>query len=130
MMTVLSKLGFQMPELDVFMNGTYFVKKVRHIGYESIPDKRLCALLFMTVLVYLSLCFVILKKCCNIYGLFTSPNTADSANEELEQQSLLNTVSWWYRHSSFSGIKPDTNQGATSHLAFQGGKWAVTPTII
>ena len=85
----------------------------------------------MTVLVYLSLCFVILKKCCKIYGFFTPPNTDERPIEEFEQKSLLNTVAWWHvGRSQFNPFKRGSNQVATSHLSFQGGQCVVSPTII
>ena len=85
----------------------------------------------MTVLMYLSLSFVILKNCCYIFGLNKVNNRT---NDEFEQQSMLNTVSmkrvWLHRLARFNPLKPGSNQGVTSHLAFQGDHWAVSPTII
>ena len=95
-------------------------------------QKRLCALLSMTVLMYLSLSVVILKKCCYIFGLNKVNNRT---NNEFEQQSMLNTVSmnrvWWHRLARlFFPLKPGSNRGVNSHIAFQGDQWAVSPTII
>ena len=121
------RLAFEIWNLMLLWTGYYLWD---HLVYSLYSGKRLCSLLLMSVLVYLMFCFVMLKKCCKVYGFCADSRTDYRAVAVLEHQEMVKKVSWWHRLVDFSRVMPSSETGAASRLAFQGGKWAVTPTNV